>query len=112
MSKRLVDKKHLLYVSKQPCFITRAGFVSCKGPIQVHHLLKPSDGKRGWSLKAGDNEVIPLCMFHHQQLHTRFGNEFKFLAKYGFKKNAAQEYAKALYERSTYVDDFEDDLPF
>lgn len=112
MTKRIVNKKHLLYVSTLPCFITKAGFMSCSGPIQVHHLLKPSDGKRGWSLKAGDNEVIPLCMYHHAQLHTKYGNEFKFLARYGFKKTAAQEYAKQLWEKK--CDFFEDDndLPF
>ena len=112
MSKRIVNKKHLLYVSTLPCFITRAGFMSCKGLIQVHHLLKPSDGKRGWGLKAGDNQVIPLCMFHHAQLHTKFGNEYNFLAKYGFRKTAAQEYAKQLWERSTDIYESDDDLPF
>lgn len=113
MSKRIVDKKHLRYVSTLPCFITRAGFMSCKGLIQVHHLLKPSDGKRGWGLKAGDDQVIPLCMFHHAQLHTKFGNEYKFLAKYGFKETAAQEYAKQLWEqKSAEWDQDDNDLPF
>jgi len=112
MSKRIVNKEHLKYVSTLPCFITRAGFMSCKGPIQVHHLLKPSDNKRGWGLKAGDDQVIPLCMFHHAQLHTKFGNEYKFLAKYGFRKTAAQEYAKQLWERSSDIYESDDDLPF
>ena len=39
MSKRIVDKEHLKYVSTLPCFISRSGFMSCKGAIQVHHLL-------------------------------------------------------------------------
>ena len=112
MSKRIVDKKHLEYVASLPCFIARAGFYSCNGPIQVHHLLKPSDGKRGWSLKAGDNQVIPLCMYHHTQLHTKFGNEFKFLKFYCFKKTAAQEYAQQLWEKKDYCLDEDDDLPF
>ena len=113
MSKRIVNKEHLRYVSTLPCFITRAGFMSCNGPIQVHHLLKPSDGKRGWGLKAGDDQVIPLCMFHHAQLHTKFGNEIKFLAKYGFKETAAQEYAKQLWDKkSAEWDQDESDLPF
>lgn len=87
--------------------------MSCSGPIQVHHLLKPSDGKRGWSLKAGDNEVIPLCMYHHAQLHTKYGNEFKFLARYGFKKTAAQEYAKQLWkQKSSEWNQDDSDLPF
>lgn len=112
MSKRLVDKKHLMYVRTLPCFISRSGFLSCNGPIQSHHLLKPTDGKRGWSLKAGDDQVIPLCMFHHAQLHTKFGNEFKFFKHYGMKQDAGQKYAESLYKRSQFIDEIDDDLPF
>jgi len=87
--------------------------MSCNGNIQAHHLLKPSDGKRGWSLKAGDDQVIPLCTFHHAQLHTKFGNEFKFFKHYGFKEDAGQEYAKQLWEKnSLWIDEKDDDLPF
>ena len=112
MSKRLTNQKHLKYVSTLPCIISKAGFMSCKGAIQVHHLLKPSDGKRGWGLKAGDNQVIPLCMFHHAQLHTKFGNEIKFLKHYGFKETAAQEYAKQLWKRGSDIYECNDELPF
>ena len=106
MSKRLTNQKHLMWVRTLPCFVSRSGFLSCNGSVQAHHLLKPSDGKRGWSLKAGDNQVIPLCMFHHSQL--------KFLEHYGFNKTAGQEYAKQLYEgnQNWIDDDTEDDLPF
>lgn len=88
--------------------------MSCNGSIQAHHLLKPSDGKRGWSLKAGDDQVIPLCVFHHAQLHTKFGNEFKFFEHYGFRKTAGQEYAKQLCEgnQNWYDNDNDNDLPF
>ena len=112
MSKRIVDKKHLEYVASLPCFIARAGFYSCNGPIQVHHLLKPSDGKRGWSLKAGDNQVIPLCMYHHAQLHTKFGSEPAFFAHYGLKADFGQKYAKELWFRSIAIAENDDDLPF
>ena len=53
MSKRIVDKEHLKYVSTLPCFISRSGFMSCKGAIQVHHLLKPNDGYKGTSNRLG-----------------------------------------------------------
>ena len=87
--------------------------MSCNGSIQAHHLLKPSDGKRGWSLKAGDDQVIPLCVFHHAQLHTKYGNEFKFFEHYGFKKTAGQEYAEQLYAgNQIWINDSDDDLPF
>jgi hypothetical protein len=111
--KRLEDKKHLMWVRTLPCFISKSGFLSCQGVIQAHHLLKPSDGKRGWSLKAGDDQVIPLCYFHHAQLHTKYGNEFKFLKHYGFKETAGQEYAEQLWNKnSDWIDDKDDDLPF
>ena len=51
-------------------------------------------------------------MYHHAQLHTKFGNEFKFLKFYGFKKTAAQEYAQQLWEKKDYWLDKDDDLPF
>ena len=87
--------------------------MSCNGSVQAHHLLKPSDGKRGWSLKAGDNQVIPLCMFHHSQLHVKFGNEFKFLEHYGFNKTAGQEYAAQLYKgQQNWYNNDDNDLPF
>ena len=108
--KRYENRKHLEYVATLPRMIQRSGFISCSGPTQVHHLLKPADGKRGWSLRAGDDQVVPLCMHHHQQLHTKFGNEFKFFKHYGFKENAGQEYAKELFEKGSQEND--DNLPF
>ena len=48
-------------------------------------------------------------MFHHQELHTKFGDEFKFFKHYGMKETAGQEYAKELYENKDLEDD---DLPF
>ena len=53
-------------------------------------------------------------MYHHQKLHTKFGDEHKFLKHYGFKENAAIKYAAELFEQYQYEnsDDFVDDLPF
>lgn len=90
--------------------IQRSGFMSCSGPTQVHHLLKPADGKRGWSLRAGDDQVVPLCMYHHAELHTKYGNEFKFFKHYGFKEDAGQVYAKELFDEK--CGENTDDLPF
>jgi hypothetical protein len=94
--------------------ISRAGYYTHGGPIQVHHLLKPSDGKRGWGLKAGDDQVVPLCAFHHAELHTKVGNEFKFFEKYGMRSTAGQEYAKQLFDESEsdFDVDSEENLPF
>ena len=109
--KRIEDKEHLLYVKSLPCSICKAGFLTHDRVIQAHHLLKPKDKKRGMSLKAGDNNTIPLCMFHHAQLHTKFGDEFKFFKHYGLKETFGQDYAEELWTRSI-ADDSDDDLPF
>lgn len=60
----------------------------------AHHLL---DGPvRGWGLKAGDDETIPLCHEpHHGELH-RNGDETAYLEAHGVKD--APGLAKALYE--------------
>ena len=62
--KRIEDREHLMYVCSLPCFISRAGYMSCQG--------------------------------------------YKFLKHYGFKEDAAQKYAKELYERGQ----IDSDLPF
>jgi len=117
MGKRLVDKKHLMWVRTLPCFISRAGFLSCSGSVQAHHLLKGYDtprgvNGRGMSLKNGDDQVIPLCQMHHHLLHTRYGSEKAFFKKYGIKEDAGKKYAKQLYEENDcYVED-NNDLPF
>ena len=86
--------------------------MSCQGKIEAHHLLKPKSGFRGFSLKAHDSECIPLCRFHHSQLHVKFGDEFKFFEYYGFRKTAGQEYAEQLWEGNQNWFEDENDLPF
>lgn len=112
MGKRLVDKDHLKRVSKLPCFISTAGYYTHDRAIQVHHLLKPNSGFRA-GVKAGDCDVIPLCAYHHMELHTKYGDEEKFFQAYGMKPDAGRIYAKKLYEQ-TLADreDPDDDLPF
>ena len=111
---RYENRQHLEYVATLPCMISRAGFITHSGPIQVHHLLKPSDGKRGWGLRAGDDQVVPLSAHHHAELHTKIGNEFKFFQKYGMKPTAGQDYANELFEgnNSEIDEDSDDYLPF
>lgn len=92
--------------------ISKAGFYTHNHPIQVHHLLKPSDGKRGLSLKSGDDQTVPLCEFHHRELHTKFGNEFAFFKHYGFKETAGQEEAAKLYAETLALREEDSDLPF
>ena len=110
MAKRLQDRKHLEYVASLPCVICRAGFYVGSSNIQAHHLLKPWNGTRGMGLRAGDDNVIPLCFEHHAKLHTKYGNEYKFFEAYGLPKDYGQKIAKKLWEQSS--DEYIDDLPF
>ena len=112
MAKRFVDKEHLEWVRQQPCLIEQAGFYSCKGVVQAHHLLKPYTGSRGMSLRAGDQNVIPLCHHHHSELHTKYGSEESFFAKLGLPANYGKEMAQRLYEEKGFYEEIDDDLPF
>ena len=94
-TKAFRSKKHLKEVSEMPCCIND---FSCNGEVQAHHLLKPWRGARGMGMKASDDNVIPLCQYHHSVLHDRSGNEFKFFVKYGRKETFGQELARRLYE--------------
>jgi len=111
MAKRLVNKKHLMMVSQLPCFITKAGFCTHSQGVQAHHLLRPLSGARQ-GVKAGDNEVIPLCFYHHSLLHTKHGTEKNFFEHYGMKADAGQNYAKKLWEGNSDWTLFDNDLPF
>ena len=77
MTKRYVNKAHVMWVHEQPC-VFQAKNDPCEGPIQAHHLLKPWDGERGMGLTAHDRNVLPLCQRHHMMLHDRFGDELEF----------------------------------
>ena len=78
MTKRYGNKKHLNYILSHACIVSNS---ECIGLIQGHHLMKPFDGVRGMGLKANDKNLVPLCMFHHNELH-RMGDEYKFSFKY------------------------------
>jgi len=116
LSKRYINKKHLQYVRSLPCFICKAGFITHSDVVQAHHLLNPNKGYKNTNKRMGvrsdDSDVIPLCLMHHHILHTKFGNEAKFFESYGMKSDAGQKYAKALYNKTMYIDDSDDDLPF
>jgi len=112
MAKRFVDKEHLAWVRQQPCLIKQAGFYSCKGVVQAHHLLKPYIGSRGMNLRSGDQNVIPLCLNCHAKLHTKYGSEKAFFKNFGLPENYGKEMAYKLYEKSKFYRDLDDDLPF
>ncbi len=68
-TKRVRHKAHLLFVASQACLI-------CGGnPCHAHHLTFAQP--RGLSLKVSDEFTVPLCVIHHNALHSR-GNERAF----------------------------------
>lgn len=92
--KPVKNKVHLAHVATNPCCIC------CRFPVQVHHLLKPATGKRGASRKAGDNETIGLCLYCHQTLHDRFGDEDEFFRYYTGDKDFGRKRAERLWRMS------------
>jgi len=71
--------------------------LACDGPTQVHHLLKPWVAGRGMGMRADDRNVVPLCAYHHRELHTKYGNEFKFFEANFLKPTHGQDLAKSLW---------------
>ena len=110
--KRFEDKVHLQFVaSMQCCFKTMNISQNCKGPTQAHHLLRPWDGVRGMGMKSSDRNVIPLCMYHHGLLHTKYGSEKAFFEAYGLTENIGKILARNLWEDHN-PEDIDKDTPF
>jgi len=106
------NPKHLAYIRSLPCSICKAGFLSHHKSVQAHHLLKPWIGTRGISMKADDRNVIPLCLYHHHLLHSKFGSEKALFENYGMKSDFAKSYAQQLWETGSTLTDIDDELPF
>ena len=49
-------------------------------------------------MKAGDNNCVPLCQYHHALLHDRFGNEDKFWKAFGLTEDYGRINAKILWD--------------
>ena len=47
----------------------------------IHHMLRK--GTRGVALKSEDRWAVPLCHYHHMELH-KMGNENKFWLIHAF----------------------------
>ena len=61
VARRLRDKTHLRFVTKQPCLVCG------RQPCDAHHLRFAQS--RGFSLKVSDEFTVPLCRAHHRELH-------------------------------------------
>ncbi len=112
-NKQYRDKRHVGFIKRLACLIgQKNGPSTCNGCTEAHHLLKPYSGKRGMSLKAGDENCIPLCQKHHMELHTKHGTEKNLFEHYGLPADIGQQYAKAQFEGAKFYFDQDDDLPF
>jgi hypothetical protein len=96
--KRYENREHLESVARMQCCLkTFRLATNCSGPTQAHHLLKPYDGVRGMGMRSNDKNVIPLCMKHHQELHTKYGSEKSFFEAYGQEESFGKTVAEALF---------------
>ena len=64
--RRLRDKNHLRFVTRQSCLICG------RRPSDAHHLRFAQP--RAFGRKVSDEFTVPLCRGHHRELH-RIGNE-------------------------------------
>ena len=64
--RRIRDRDHVRYVTKQPCLVCG------RRPSDPHHLRFAQD--RALGRKVSDEFVVPLCRGHHREVH-RCGDE-------------------------------------
>lgn len=103
MAKRYVNLKHLGFIRSRPCIVCGTDY-----EIEAHHLLKPWRGPRGMALKAGDENVVPLCAKHHRELHNN-GNEYDFFEKATGRADNGQFYARLNWLGSPHYESLLDD---
>ena len=72
--RRLRDKNHRIFVSKQPCLICG------RQPADAHHIRFAQH--RALARKVSDEFTVPLCRTHHREVH-RFGDEAAWWAHAG-----------------------------
>ena len=70
----IVAPQYLAHIRNEPCLV-------CQNKAEAHHLMIM--GGRGMGMRSGDHTAVPLCHFHHMELH-RMGNEYKFWEMHEF----------------------------
>jgi hypothetical protein len=70
--RRIRDKEHLKFVSRQPCLVCG------RKPSDPHHLRIAQP--RALGRKVSDEFTVPLCRTHHRELH-HFGDEARWWNK-------------------------------
>ena len=78
--RRIRDRDHVRYVTKQPCLVCG------RRPADAHHLRLAQ--WRALGRKVSDEFTVPLCRAHHREVH-RCGNEGAWWSKSGIDPLAA-----------------------
>lgn len=65
MSSEKGNVAHLSWIRRQPCCVPDCGLI----PIHAHHVRAAATA--GTALKPSDRDTVPLCYFHHAELHRR-----------------------------------------
>ena len=86
--KRLRNREHLRLVAQEPCLVCG------RQPSQAHHLRYAQP--RALGRKVSDEFVVPLCAFHHGEVH-RSGKEANWWRARGID---AIVIARALWDKS------------
>ena len=84
---KIRSKKHLRFIASQPCMICGVWDET----VVPHHLLR--SGGKGMGTKACDGETVPMCHYHHQQLHLN-GDEIHFFNLYGLDYESVLDTAR------------------
>lgn len=61
--KRIRNPEHLKFIRTLPCCVCGKD-IGC----DPHHENEPMQGSK--SIKVGDNQVVPLCHYHHTLRHN------------------------------------------
>ncbi len=85
---------HLQWVRGCDCCVTIHG--ACAGKIHAHHVKTKGAG-------GLDNQVVPLCNFHHGEIHTIGRDTFE--NKYGVRLEIiAGDYARCSPHRKKWLE--------
>lgn len=88
---RIRSQLHLDFIRGMRCVVPGCG----RRFVQTHHLLQCNSPKARGE-KAADENCVPLCVFHHFELH-HLGNESKWAERHGIDLVAT---ARDLWRRS------------
>ena len=75
--------KHRAWIKKQRCAIDDG---ECGGVVDPHHVRNGTDG--GMGLKPNDKWCVPLCRWHHGQLHRDGWRTFERLHNINLRSEA------------------------